>query len=100
VAQLAGGPGPADSNSLAFDRAPTALLPMARNIRNASAEQAQAIMRRIVERVVIEDGEVVAIDIRLEARPYFDDLGDEMAVAPPDGFEPPTPALGRPRSIH
>ena len=33
------------------------------------------------------------------ARPIFCGRGD-MAMAPPDGFEPPTPALGRLRSIH
>ncbi len=25
---------------------------------------------------------------------------DDLLLAPPDGFEPPTPALGRLRSIH
>ena len=33
------------------------------------------------------------------ARPFF--AGDDaLLMAPPDGLEPPTQALGRPRSIH
>jgi DNA invertase Pin-like site-specific DNA recombinase len=98
--QLTELPAPADSNVMAFDRASTTLLPMAQKIRGASPQRAQEIIRHIVERVTIEDGQVVGIAVRLEARPFFDDLGDRMAMAPPDGFEPPTPALGRPRSIH
>jgi hypothetical protein len=99
-AQLAELPAPADSNIIAFDRASKVLLPMAQIIRDASPEHAQEIVRHIVERVTVEDGQVVGITVRLEARPFFDDLGDRMAMAPPDGFEPPTPALGRLRSIH
>jgi DNA invertase Pin-like site-specific DNA recombinase len=99
-AQLAELPAPADSNIIAFDRASKVLLPMAQIIREASPEHAQEIIRHIVEKVTIESGQVVGITVRLEARPFFDDLGDRMAMAPPDGLEPPTPALGRLRSVH
>gem|GEM_PF-3961753 len=61
-----------------------------------STEHQQAIVRHIVERVEIQDGVVVGIDTRPEARPFF----EGMAVAPPDGFEPPTRTLGECRSIH
>ena len=47
-----------------------------------------------------EGGQALGISPRLDARPSFDGLGSDMAMAPPDGFEPPTPALGRLRSIH
>jgi hypothetical protein len=33
------------------------------------------------------------------ARPCFA-VAESLLLAPPDGFEPPTPALGRLRSIH
>jgi hypothetical protein len=33
------------------------------------------------------------------ARRFFATAGN-LVMAPPDGFEPPTQALGRPRSIH
>jgi hypothetical protein len=39
-----------------------------------------------VERVTIEDGKVIGIAVQLEARPFFDDLGDGLAMAPPDGL--------------
>jgi hypothetical protein len=99
-AQLAELPAPADSNVLAFDRASRTLLPMAEIIREATPEHAQGIIRHIVERVTVEARDVVGITVRLEARPFFADLGERMAMAPPDGLEPPTQALGRPRSVH
>ena len=50
-------------------------------IRETSPEHQQTIVRHVVERVEIQDGVVVGIDTRPEARPFF----DGMAVAPPDG---------------
>jgi hypothetical protein len=75
-------------------------MPLANSLRDAGPEQQAAIVRHIVERVVVEDGEFSAIHVSLEARPFFADFAAGMAVAPPDGLEPPTQALGRPRSIH
>ena len=73
---------------------------MTQIIQDASDAVAKDIIRHIVERVVVEGGRVVGILVRDEARPFFDEMGDRMAMAPPDGLEPPTQALGRPRSIH
>ena len=73
---------------------------MGRIIRDATPEHAQAIIRHIVERVTIEAGEVIGIAVRMEARPFFGDYGTAVVMAPPDGLEPPTQALGRPRSVH
>jgi len=42
-------------------------------------------VRHIHERVVVADREVQGIGVRFEARPFFGDLPDGMAVAPPDG---------------
>ncbi len=97
--KLAELPAPADSNVIAFARAAATLLPMAQILEEAEPEHQRAIIRHIVERMAIEDGEVVGIAVRLEARPFFEDDGS-MVLAPPDGLEPPTQALGRPRSIH
>jgi hypothetical protein len=36
------------------------------------------------------------LDTIFPVRPFVDALG----MAPPDGLEPPTQALGRPRSVH
>ena len=99
-AQLAELQAPADSNILAFDRAPTTLLHMGRILQDATPEHAEALLRHIVERVTIEAGKVVGIAVRMEARPFFGDYGTAVVMAPPDGLEPPTQALGRPRSVH
>jgi hypothetical protein len=45
------------------------------------------------ERVVVEHGEILEISARLEARPFFDGLPSRMAMAPPDGLEPPIAEL-------
>ena len=80
--KLEPGPLPRSGRPLAFDRAASTLLPMGKVIRETSPEHQQAIVRHIVERVVIQDGVVVGIDTRPEARPFF----EGMAVAPPDGL--------------
>ena len=98
--QLAELPSPVDSNVIAFDLAATTLLPLGTLIQRTAPEHQAALIRHIVERVVIEAGEVRDIEPRLEARPFFAGMRDRMAMAPPEGFEPPTPALGRRRSIH
>ena len=48
----------------------------------------------IVERVTLSDGNVSAVLVRPEAGPFY-----ISAEAPPERFELPTQALGRPRSI-
>ena len=55
---------------------------MATVLRETTPEHQARLSRHIVERVVVEDGEVREIEVRLAARPFF----DGMAVAPPDGF--------------
>ena len=79
--KLAGLPPPEESNLVAFDRAAATLLPMGEIIREAGQEHQRAIVRHIVERVEVRRGEVIAIEPRPEARPFF----EGMAVAPPDG---------------
>jgi hypothetical protein len=89
-ARLAELPLPADSNIIAFDRAPSTMLPFATIVRDTTPEHQQPIIRHIVQRVVIEDREVVSIDVRPEARPFFGDYPDAVVMAPPDGLKPPT----------
>lgn len=60
----------------------------------------RVLSQHIVERVVIEHGRVRDVVVRMEARPFFEEMRDRVAGAPPDGLEPPTQALGRPRSVH
>ena len=94
--KLAELPPPADSNALAFDRAASDLVPLAETLRHAEPEHQGRLIRHIVERVTVAAGEVTEVLVRMEARPFFAD----MAMAPPERFELPTQALGRPRSIH
>ena len=89
-----------ESNLVAFDAYGATVLPMADVIRSTTPAHQQAIVRHIVDRVIVENGMVPDIRVRLEARPFFAELVDGVALAPPDGLEPPTQALGRPRSIH
>ncbi len=89
-------PPPSDSNIVAFDRAASELVPLAETLRHAAPEHQARLIAHIVERVTVAAGEVAEVRVRMEARPFFAD----MAMAPPERFELPTQALGRPRSIH
>ena len=98
--QLAELPSPVDSNVIAFDQAAATLLPLGALIQRTAPEHQAILIADIVERVVIEAGEVRDIEPRIEARPFFAAMRNRMALAPAEGFEPPTPALGRRRSFH
>jgi site-specific DNA recombinase len=97
--RLAELPAPVDENVIAFDRAASLLRPMGEIIEKADPERQRAILRHVLERVEIAAGEVAGITVRLEARPFFEDWPAAVVVVPLEGIEPPTQALGRPRSI-
>jgi hypothetical protein len=40
-----------------------------------------------------------SVELKPAALPFFA-ADDDLSMAPPEGFEPPTPALGRRRSFH
>ena len=61
------------------------LLPFAETLVQAAPAQQAAIVRHIVEKVVITDRQVVEIKPRLEAAPFVAAMTAGMAVAPPDG---------------
>jgi hypothetical protein len=82
-------PPPSASYTTAFDRAATTLLPMADTTRNAMPEHQCAIIRHVVEKAVIADGEVIALYVRAEAKPLVDDFPAAVVMAPPDGLERP-----------
>ena len=92
-ARIAERPAPADSNLLASDRAASTLLPFAEIVRETTSDHRQRIIRHIVERVVIDGGDVVEIAVRLEARPFFADYPAAVAKAPPDGLRALSAAL-------
>ena len=70
-----------DSNVLAFDRTGDQLLPIATIIRETTPEHQTALIKHILERVTVTDGEVTGIELRPEARPFYAGL----LMAPPDG---------------
>ncbi len=90
-------PPPAATNVLAFDRAAARILPLGDTLRQTTPANQRDIIRHIVERVVMHGRDVGEIIVRPEAEPFFAAYSCEV---PPEGFEPPTPALGRRRSIH
>jgi hypothetical protein len=65
-------------------------------------EEVRDALSGLVARVVVRDRRVVRIEPVPAARPFFRVAGEDglISVAPPDGLEPPTPALGRLRSVH
>ncbi len=79
-------PAPANFNLIAFGRSATRLIPFAERIRETTREHQTLNVRHIVDRVVVADRSVRAIGGRLEARPFFEDFSDVVAVAPPDGL--------------
>ena len=65
----------------------------------ASPEQLRELIGMLVERIKVTENGDYEIEPVPAARPFFT-AADSLLLAPPDGFEPPTPALGRLRSIH
>ena len=62
-------------------------------------ERLRQLIGVLVEQIqVTEDGEYTVEPVPA-ARPFVA-AAESLLLAPPDGFEPPTPALGRLRSIH
>lgn len=72
--------------------------------RRATAEERQEIASSLFASVRVRDKRIVEATLaRDEYIPLLASAeahATRVAVAPPDGFEPPTPALGRLRSIH
>lgn len=75
-------------------------------VDSASGDKLHELVPWLIERVETAHRAVVRVVPTGAARPFFDwdervgTAEDCAGVAPPDGFEPPTPALGRLRSIH
>lgn len=67
-------------------------------ITAASPAQVKELLLLLVERVTTRDRAVDDIVLKPAALPFFAEQPD-LACAPPEGIEPPTQALGRPRSV-
>ncbi len=65
----------------------------------ATPDKLKELISIVVERVKVTEAGGYEISLVPAARPFFG-THETLLLAPPDGFEPPTPALGRLRSIH
>jgi ribosomal protein L34E len=92
---------PDDDKLVLFDRQREILLSAVENVRQATPEQLQRLLATLVERVEVADGRVISVVSTAPARPFFAaaEADECVASAPPERFELPTQALGRPRSI-
>ncbi len=84
---------------VSFDRVAGIVSSLAAAIDAASPAQLKDLVRMLVHRVTTARRAVASIEIVPAALPFF---APQITLlgAPPDGLEPPTQALGRPRSIH
>ncbi len=69
---------------------------VAENVAAATPEQLGDVVPLLAECAETRDRGLGAVTWTRSAGPFF----PSVRVAPPDGLEPPTQALGRPRSIH
>jgi hypothetical protein len=90
---------PEPDKVVTFDAVAAAVESLRTAIDTASPERLRELIGMLIEKVKLtEDGEYETEPVPA-ARPFFA-TAESLLVAPPDGFEPPTPALGRLRSIH
>ncbi len=89
---------PSADRMVSFDQHRDVIETMAANIDAASGAQLTEAVARITDHIVARGRTVTGDDITWNGAflPFF----EPVVGAPPDGFEPPTQALGRPRSIH
>ena len=85
-----------DSRLETFGRNRQILTTIAENLAAASPAATQELIGMVVGRVDTGDRAVAAIASTPAAAPLN---SQEVVLAPPEGLEPPTPALGRRRSI-
>ena len=90
-----------DPNKLvAFDRNRHVMVTMAENVERATRTQLAELVQLLIERVRAKGRSIEPESDRVDAAGSPVLRASCVAMAPPDGFEPPTQALGRPRSIH
>ena len=83
---------------LAFDEVAELVTSLSAGMKVATQEQLKQLIEIVVESVSTADRRVTNIRLKPAVLPFFTDAC--LSKAPPEGFEPPTPALGRRRSIH
>ncbi|MEA2537707.1 MAG: hypothetical protein QOF11_1941 [Chloroflexota bacterium] len=87
-----------DDKLVQFDRARAVVRGLRESLAVASPDRKAELVRLVVERVDCRDQQVVGVTWLPQVRPMMSD-GATVGVVPLEGIEPPTQALGRPRSI-
>ena len=90
---------PEPEKVITFDAVAGVVASLSQAIATATEEQLKALVGILLTRVRVTDDGGYEIEPVPAARPFFAPQGSLLLV-PPDGLEPPTQALGRPRSVH
>ena len=90
---------PEPEKIITFDGVAAIAKSMASAIDAASPEKLKELVGLLVDKIVAAADGTYEIEFVAAARPFFAEQPD-LLMAPPDGLEPPTPALGRLRSVH
>ena len=90
---------PETDKVVTFDQVAGVVASLDTAMDTASPEQLKDLIKMLVQRVTTQQRAVATVEIVPAALPFFAPRRNLLG-APPDGLEPPTQALGRPRSIH
>ena len=90
---------PEPEKTVTFDAVERVVSSLRVAIDAATPEQLRDLIRMVIARVTVTESGDYEIEPVPAARPFFAPQ-ETLSLAPPDGLEPPTQALGRPRSIH
>ena len=90
---------PEPDKLVTFDQVAGVVASLGQAIDAASPKQLKELVRLLVVRVTTANREVTGIEVVPAALPFCAPA-TTLLMAPPERFELPTQALGRPRSIH
>ncbi len=88
-----------DDKLVVFNKHRRVVVSLGDTLAVATPEEVQPIVALLVDRVETRYRRVVRVVWTGAARPFFS-ADAALLMVPPDGLEPPTQALGRPRSVH
>jgi hypothetical protein len=90
---------PESDRIVAFDQVAAIVSSLPGAIDAASPARLKELIQMIVSRVTTSGRSVTQIEYVAAALPFFGPVPNDLLMAPPERFELPTQALGRPRSI-
>ncbi len=90
---------PEPEKVITFDAVAGVVASLRQAIAAATSEQLKSLIGMLPTRVKVTADGRYEIEPVPSAQPFFAPR-ESLLLAPPDGLEPPTQALGRPRSVH